>query len=197
MTLRATHPQKTAAAMAGFSSSTGHPAEKDPRLPSERHRARRHGGGKPDPLTGLRDQEIVPHLRSMPGLKPITVLEELQRRHPERDLMLARRTLERRMRLWRAEHGAERDVIFRQTHEPGRQGTSDFFNARKLGPQTGPANWARIAARYERSSIMITANQPFSGWDAVFPDKAMTIAAIARFASGLGAMAPHTNGLER
>ena len=37
-----------------------------------------------------------------------------------------------------------------------------------------------IAARYERRSIMITANQPFSGWDSVFPDKAMTVAAIDR-----------------
>jgi DNA replication protein DnaC len=27
---------------------------------------------------------------------------------------------------------------------------------------------------------MITANQPFSGWDSVFPDKAMTVAAIDR-----------------
>jgi len=37
-----------------------------------------------------------------------------------------------------------------------------------------------ISARYERRSIMITASQPFSGWDAVFPDKAMTVAAIDR-----------------
>lgn len=37
-----------------------------------------------------------------------------------------------------------------------------------------------ISARYERRSIMITANQPFSGWDAVFPDKSMTVAAIDR-----------------
>lgn len=37
-----------------------------------------------------------------------------------------------------------------------------------------------IAARYERRSIMITANQPFSGWDSVFPEKAMTVAAIDR-----------------
>lgn len=37
-----------------------------------------------------------------------------------------------------------------------------------------------IAARYERRSIMVTANQPFSGWDAIFPDKAMTVAAIDR-----------------
>jgi len=37
-----------------------------------------------------------------------------------------------------------------------------------------------IAARYERKSIMITANRPFSGWNDVFPDKTMSIAAIDR-----------------
>ena len=37
-----------------------------------------------------------------------------------------------------------------------------------------------IASRYERKSLMITANRPFSGWDDVFPDKAMSIAAIDR-----------------
>lgn len=37
-----------------------------------------------------------------------------------------------------------------------------------------------ISARYERRSILITANQPFGEWDKVFPDKAMTLAAIDR-----------------
>jgi len=37
-----------------------------------------------------------------------------------------------------------------------------------------------IAERYERRSILITANQPFSGWDRVFPDPGMTVAAIDR-----------------
>ncbi|WP_210330505.1 MULTISPECIES: IS21 family transposase [Methylocystis] len=37
-----------------------------------------------------------------------------------------RRTLERRIRAWRALHGAESEVVFRQTHEPGRTGLSDF-----------------------------------------------------------------------
>lgn len=37
-----------------------------------------------------------------------------------------------------------------------------------------------IAERYERRSILITANQPFSGWDNVFPDAGMTVAAIDR-----------------
>jgi DNA replication protein DnaC len=35
-------------------------------------------------------------------------------------------------------------------------------------------------ARYERRSIMITANQPFGEWDKIFPDQAMTLAAIDR-----------------
>jgi DNA replication protein DnaC len=37
-----------------------------------------------------------------------------------------------------------------------------------------------IAHRYERHSIAITANQPFSAFDQIFPDPAMTAAAIDR-----------------
>ena len=37
-----------------------------------------------------------------------------------------------------------------------------------------------ISARYERRSIMITANQPFGEWNRVFPDPAMTLAAVDR-----------------
>ena len=37
-----------------------------------------------------------------------------------------------------------------------------------------------ISARYERRSLLITANQPFGRWDEIFPDKAMTVAAIDR-----------------
>src|SRR5271167_2328792 len=37
-----------------------------------------------------------------------------------------------------------------------------------------------IGARYERRSLLITANQPFSEWGKIFPDPAMTLAAIDR-----------------
>lgn len=37
-----------------------------------------------------------------------------------------------------------------------------------------------ISARYERRSLAITANQPFGEWGKIFPDPAMTIAAIDR-----------------
>ena len=37
-----------------------------------------------------------------------------------------------------------------------------------------------IGARYERRSLLITANQPFGAWNSVFPDQAMTLAAVDR-----------------
>ena len=37
-----------------------------------------------------------------------------------------------------------------------------------------------IAARYERKSLLVTANRPFGEWNDVFPDPAMTVAAIDR-----------------
>ena len=37
-----------------------------------------------------------------------------------------------------------------------------------------------IAERYERKSLAITANQPFSAWEGIFPDAAMTLAAVDR-----------------
>jgi DNA replication protein DnaC len=39
-----------------------------------------------------------------------------------------------------------------------------------------------ISARYERRSMLITANQPFGEWGKIFPDPAMTLAAIDRLA---------------
>ena len=128
-----THRQMTAAAMSGFSVSTASRLEKDPRLPSQKKAARSHGGGKPDPFEDLWESDVVPKLEKAPGLRPVTILHDLCLRYPERDLMPARRTLERRVRQWKALHGPEKEVIFRQNHPPGRQGMSDFTDCGKLG----------------------------------------------------------------
>ena len=37
-----------------------------------------------------------------------------------------------------------------------------------------------ISARYERRSMLITANQPFGEWGKIFPDPAMMLAAVDR-----------------
>jgi DNA replication protein DnaC len=55
----------------------------------------------------------------------------------------------------------------------------DITYAHKDQAETGVL-FELIARRYEHRSIAIAANQPFSGWDQIFPDKAMTVAAIDR-----------------
>jgi len=130
MNLHRTHTRQTAAAKAGFSTSTGARLDAAPRMPSQTHTPR--GRRRPDPLAAFWESEILPMLQATPGLRPITVLREMQRRHAECSDDL-RRTLERRIRLWQALHGPERDVIFRQEHPPGQQGLSDFTDTSELG----------------------------------------------------------------
>ena len=130
MFLRQTLTQQTAAARAGFSASTGSRLDADPTLPSQKARPR--GRRRPDPLATIWEAEIVPMLTAMPGLRPITLFDEMRRRHPALPEGI-RRTLERRVRAWQAVHGPERDVIFRQDHPPGARGLSDFTDAGELG----------------------------------------------------------------
>ena len=91
-----------------------------------------HARRRPDRLADVWDSDIVPILKATPGIRAIAVLEEIRRRHPEIGPGI-RRTLERRMRGWRALAGPEQDVIFRQEHEPGRLGLSDFTDTSALG----------------------------------------------------------------
>src|SRR5271170_1337607 len=108
MKLRHNHSPAIAGAKAGFSTAAAYRFEKDPRLPSQRKT--RRGRRRADPLAEVWDSEIVPILKSAPGIRAIAVLDEIRRRHPEINAGI-RRTLERRMRRWRALAGPEQDVI--------------------------------------------------------------------------------------
>jgi hypothetical protein len=130
MKQRRNHLPAIAGAKAGFSTATAYRLEKDPRLPSQKKPRRERR--RPDPLADVWDGEVVPLLNAAPGLRPIAIFEELQRRHPELSAG-TRRTLERRIRAWRAVNGPDREVIFRQEHPPGRMGLSDFTEVCDLG----------------------------------------------------------------
>ena len=123
MTFRKTDAPAIAAAKAGLSPATGYRLENDPRLPSQKKCPRKRR--RPDPLLAVWDSEIVPMMTAAPGLRPVAIFEEMVRRHPDLGDGI-RRTMERRIRGWRAIHGPDQDVIFRQIHEPGRMGLSDF-----------------------------------------------------------------------
>jgi len=134
MKLRKTETITVAAAKASISAATAYRIEQDPRLPSAKNGPRERR--RPDPLSAVFEQEVVPMLAAAPGLRPVAIYEEIVRRHPELGHGV-RRTLERRIRAWRAMHGAEREVIFRQTHEPGRLGLSDFTDMGALAITIG------------------------------------------------------------
>ena len=74
-------------------------------------------------------EEIVPLLRrdareEVAGDR--LLLEWLDERHPGRFNASHLRTLQRRIRDWRALNGPEREVYFEQKHPPGREAQMDF-----------------------------------------------------------------------
>src|ERR1022692_1847717 len=129
MKSRLTEKKPASAAQAAMSLRTAYRIENDARLPSQKALPR--GRRRPDPLVDIFDPVVVPMLLAAPGLRPIGIFEEMQRRHPELPDCV-RRTLERRIRHWRALNGKDQEVIFRQVQEPGRMGISDFTEMGEL-----------------------------------------------------------------
>ena len=127
---RLTESVAVAAAKAAISVASAYRIEGERRLPSQKQVPR--GRRRPDPLIHLFDAEVVPMLKAAPAVRPVAIFEELRRRHPQLPEGV-RRTLERRIRAWRAQQGPEREVMFRQVHEPGRMGLSDFTEMGDLG----------------------------------------------------------------
>ncbi len=130
MKYRQTHSVEIAAAKASISRATAYRLDKKVHLPSQSKAPR--GRRCPDPLEPIFETEVVPLLKAAPGIRAVAVYNEMLRRHPELSEGI-RRTLERRIRSWRAVNGEAQEVIFRQTHEPGRLGLSDFTDASGLG----------------------------------------------------------------
>jgi hypothetical protein len=72
-----------------------------------------------------------------PGLEAKTLFEDLQRRHPGQFADGQLRTLQRRIKIWRASEGPPKEVFFTQIHTPGQLGQSDFTSMNKLGITIG------------------------------------------------------------
>ena len=123
--------QVAAAAKAGLSGRSAQRIEHSEALPSQRET--RAWRTRTDPLEPVWDSEVVPLLESDGALNGVTLLEELQRRYPGDYDTSVLRTLQRRVRQWRAVYGPEREVFFAQEHPPGRLGLSDFTVCDELG----------------------------------------------------------------
>lgn len=78
-------------------------------------------------------RELEEMLEQDPSLEAVTLMEHLCRQNSGQFQMGQVRTLQRRVKQWRAMAGPEREVYFPQEHEPGRQAQSDFTHMSELG----------------------------------------------------------------
>ena len=117
-------PQASASAKAGISERTGRRIEADQVNPLESKE--RHWRTRKDPFAEVWDREVVPLLEEQPRLNATTLFEDLQDRHPGRYPNGRKRTFQRRVKAWKALYGPDKEIMFRQVQEPGRQGLSDF-----------------------------------------------------------------------
>lgn len=122
--------QEIAAAKAGMDRKTARKYLRAGRLPSELPQAA--------PWRTRVDafEEVWAELGELlgvnPGLEAKTLFEYLQRRYPGRFADGQLRTLQRRLKVWRATEGPAKEVFFAQQHHPGRLSASDFVHMSNL-----------------------------------------------------------------
>lgn len=145
-----------AALRAGMDRKTARKYVQCGQLPSGRKR-RRGYRTRPDPF----DADwawLEAQLQQAPELEAKVLFEALQARQPGRYQDGQLRTLQRRLRSWRAEHGPEREVFFSQQHRPGEAMQLDFTRTAEL----------RITiAGVPFEHMLCNAVLPYSNWQAV------------------------------
>ncbi len=115
--------QEVAAAKAGISIRSGRRIEKSG-VP--RNKPQRDWRTREDPLEAVWETELVVLLEQEPSLTGTTLLEYLEEHYPEHYDQRVLRTLQRRVKQWKALNGPDREVMFRQQAAIAQQGFSDF-----------------------------------------------------------------------
>jgi transposase len=120
-----------AAAKAGMGEKTARKWRRQGQLPSEPRELRQYRT-RLDPFAGVWRE--VEQLRERDAsVEAKTIFDYLCRQDPEQFQERQLRTLQRRVKQWRAQKGEPREVYFPQEHVPGRQAQSDFTYMNELG----------------------------------------------------------------
>ncbi|MGC9199694.1 MAG: IS21 family transposase [Acidobacteriaceae bacterium] len=146
--------QETAAAKAGMDAKTARKYRRLGKLPSEMAVVRR-GRTRPDPFVEVWG-DVQKLYEDNAGLEAETVFEFLQRKDPGRFQDGQLRTLQRRVKVWRATEGPAREVFFAQQHPPGRLGASDFTHMEELGVTIRGQSFAHLLYHFVL---------PYSNWE--------------------------------
>jgi hypothetical protein len=120
-----------AAAKAGMDEKTARKYRRLGKLPGE-VKVEHSWRTREDPFAEVW-QEVKEKLEINPGLEAKTLFEDLQRRYPGRFADGQLRTLQRRVKAWRALEGPAKEVFFPQVHKPGQLCQSDFTHMKSVG----------------------------------------------------------------
>ena len=119
-----------AAAKSGMDEKTARKYRRLGRLPSEVRKGR-EWRTREDSFKEMWEA-VRSKLELNPGLQAKTLFKDLQRRQPGKFQDGQLRTLQRRVKEWRALEGPPKEVFFEQRHEPGELCQSDFTNMNGL-----------------------------------------------------------------
>ena len=148
--------QETSAAKGGFSVRTGRRIERGNHQPSKGKP--RHWRTREDPFALVWEQELVLMLGANPELKPTTLLLYLQEKYPGEYQQSHLRTLQRRVKQWKATCGPPKEVMFPQVHQPGEMGLSDFTHFQSATITIGGEAFKHLLYHYRLA---------YSGWQYV------------------------------
>lgn len=138
--------QEIAASKAGMDAKTARKYLALNRLPSEVVQER-HWRTREDPFSDLWEQ-VRQQIEENPGLEAKTLFEWLQREYPGRFSDGQIRTLQRRIKVWRATEGPPQEVYFGQKHEPGKLCASDFTHMTELGIRLQGQTFAHLVYHF-------------------------------------------------
>ena len=158
-----------AAARAGMSRNTATKYLKTDRLPSEKCVVRTWRT-RPDPF----DQDwawVKEQLEEAPGLEARTLFDDLVGQHPGRYQEGQLRTLQRRVKQWRAAEGPDKELHLPQEHVPGEAMQTDFtwMNSLKITIASEP---------YEH--MLCHSTLPYSNWSWATPCQSESLAAFRK-----------------
>lgn len=144
-----------AAARSGLDRKTARKYVRLGKLPSEL-KAPRHWRTRTDPIAPDDWAFVLSRLSESPGLEAKTLFELLQERCPGvyEDGQL--RTLQRRVKEWRATKGPDKEIFFAQEHRPGEAAQTDFTHGTELGVRIGGVLFAHLLCHFVL---------PYSNWE--------------------------------
>lgn len=157
MKLISTEPTlASAAAKAGMSEPTARKYRRWRQLPSQ-CKPERRWRTRSDPFSEVW-AEVEALLERDASIEAKTIFDYLCRQYEGRFSESQLRTLQRRVKVWRATKGAPREVMFAQVPQPGRQAQSDFTFMRDLEVRIGGQPFDHLVYHFCLS---------YSNWEAV------------------------------